>query len=193
MTTHKIKYANFPERELKVVVGPNINAALTKTLCRMSIGSYEMSFMQQERAKASADAVRIAANALGRQGYTVSFEQHRDFVSVVTITNSEHTFKVWVTTPFELTQSGHVVWCKYTETAGEPDQHKVGIGFKLSTSFTSDDIASILNSARKNAQVLPAGEPYVLKGNPPPRFQKKTPAAPAAHAPSPETNELPAG
>ena len=41
-----VTYANFPERELKVVIGANINAVSTKTLRRMSIGTYEMSFVQ---------------------------------------------------------------------------------------------------------------------------------------------------
>lgn len=190
MIQNKIKYANFPERELKVVVGPNINATLTKTLCRMSIGSYEMSFMQQERAKATADAVKSVVNAMGRQGYTVTFEEHRDFVSAVTVANAEHTFKVWVTTPFELTQSGHLIWCKYLDTAGEPDAQKIGVSYKLSTSFTADEASAVINAARKNALILPAGEPYVLKGNPPPRFQKKAPAD-AAAAPA-EGSDAPA-
>ena len=42
MPEKPVTYANFPERELKVVIGPNINATITKTLRRMSIGTYEM-------------------------------------------------------------------------------------------------------------------------------------------------------
>ena len=61
MLETKVKYANFPERELKVVIGPNINAASTKTLSRLSIGTYEMSFIQQERGKNTAKATRARA------------------------------------------------------------------------------------------------------------------------------------
>ena len=50
--------------------------------------------------------------------------------------------------------------------------------FKLATGFTVDDIEPLIRNAQKNAATLPEGEPFVLKGNPPPRFAKK--AAPAA-------------
>jgi hypothetical protein len=190
MTQTKPKYANFPERELKVVIGPNINATTTKALSRLSIGSYEMSFMQQERAVTTSDAARSAANHMARhQGYTVTHEQHRDFVCVLTIAKPEHQFKLWITTPFELTQSGHVIWCKFQETGGE---QKVGVSFKLATSFTIDDVTHIIKAAEKNALKLADGEPYTLKGNPPPRFQKKDKtAAPAADATA-ATAEVPA-
>lgn len=188
MTQTKPKAANFPERDLKVVIGPNINATTTKALSRMSIGTYEMSFMQQERAVITSDAVRSVTNAMGRlQGYTVTPEESRDYVCTVTAANAEHVFKVWVTTPFELTQSGHVIWCRFTELGGE---HMVGISFKLATSFNVDDVAHIMKAAQKNAVKLVEGEPYTLKGNPPPRFLKKAvveETAPAESAPAAET------
>jgi hypothetical protein len=176
MPDQKVKYANFPERELKVVIGPNINAASTKTLSRLSIGTYEMSFIQQERGKITADAARTALNHVARPlGLTVSSEQSRDFVATLVAANAEHKFQVWVTTPFELTQSGHIIWVKYTELGGE---QKLGVTFKLATGFTVDDIEPLIRNAQKNAAKLPAGEPFILKGNPPPRFAKK--AVPAA-------------
>lgn len=191
MPENKVTYANFPERELKVVIGPNINAATTKTLRRISIGTYEMSFTQQERGKNTADAARMALNHLAKAlGLTVTPESHRDYVCTASAANAEHKFQVWVTTPFELTQSGHIVWAKYLELGGEG---KVGVAFKLNTSFTCDEIEGVLKAAQKNAVVLPAGEPFTLKGNPPPRFAKKTAAAPAADAaPAAETAEKPA-
>lgn len=179
MPDQKVKYANFPERELKVVIGPNINAASTKTLSRLSIGTYEMSFIQQERGKITADAARTALNHVARPlGLTVTSETSRDFVATLVAANAEHKFQVWVTTPFELTQSGHIIWVKYTELTGE---QKIGVTFKLATGFTIDDIEPLIRNAQKNAAKLPAGEPFILKGNPPPRFAKKA-AAPAAPA-----------
>ena len=176
----KVKYANFPERELKVVIGPNINAVSTKTLSRLSIGTYEMSFIQQERGKNTADAARTAMNHIAKaMGLTPTHETHRDFVCASSAANAEHKFNVWVTTPFELTQSGHIVWTKYQELTGEG---KIGVAFKLSTSFTLEEIEVVIKAAQKNAVVLPAGEPFTLKGNPPPRFAKKAVAAPAADA-----------
>ena len=181
MPETKVKYANFPERELKVVIGPNINAAATKTLSRLSIGTYEMSFTQQERGKNTADAARTALNHIAKAlGLTVTQESHRDFVCTASAANADLKFQVWVTTPFELTQSGHIVWTKYQELTGEG---KVGVAFKLSTGFTFEEIETVIKAAQKNAVVLPAGEPFTLKGNPPPRFAKKAvPAADAAAA-----------
>lgn len=177
MSDTKPKYANFPERELKVVIGPNINATTTKTLSRLSIGTYEMSFTQQERGNATRDAAKIAMNHVARPlGLTVSVGEHRDFVCVLSAANAEQSLHLWVTTPFELTQSGHIVWTKYVELTGEG---KTGVAFKLATGFTSDDIETQLKNAQKNAVKLAPGEPYTIKGNPPPRFAKKT-ATPAA-------------
>jgi len=174
----KPKYANFPERELKVIIGPNINAPSTKTLTRLSIGTYEMSFQQQERGKATADAARFAISSIARaQGLTVNAEKTRDYVCWFTATGAEMKFQVWVTTPFELTQSAHIVWCKYQDIGG---QGRTGVSFKLSTGFTMDDILHLLKAAQKNAIVLAEGEAFTIKGNPAPRFQKKAPAAPAA-------------
>jgi hypothetical protein len=189
MPETKVTYANFPERELKVVIGPNINAATTKTLRRISIGTYEMSTLQAERGKVTADAARVALNHLAKaMGLTVTQESHRDYVATASAANAEHKFTVWVTTPFELTQSAHIIWAKYTELGGEK---KIGVAFKLNTGFTSDDIEGVLKAAQKNAVVLPAGEPFTLKGNPPPRFVKKTAAAPAGEA-APASEEKPA-
>ncbi len=183
-TKTKIKYANFPEREFKVVLGDNINVNTGKTLCRMSIGTYEMSFTQQERLSASAEAVRYTTAALGRlPGYTVTSEKSRDYVSHVTVATAEHLYDIWVTTPFELTQTSHIVWCKFVELEGDK---KIGVSFKLATGFSADDITNVMKAAQKNAVVVPEGEPYTLKGNPPPRFQKKA-AAPAAEVVAEET------
>ncbi len=186
----KPKYANFPETSFKVVIGPNINAATTKALGRLSIGTYEMSFVQQERGTATGDAAKSALNALSRAtGMTMSVESHRDYVCTLSAANAEHKFQIWVTTPFELTQSGHIIWVKFTELGGEA---KVGIAFKLSTSFTADDVANLLKAAQKAAIKLPDGEPYTIKGNPPPRFAKKA-AAPVEGAaqPAAETAAVP--
>lgn len=186
MTEAKPRYANFPERDLKVLIGPNINAATTKTLTRMSIGTYEMSFTQQEKGTATAEAARQAIQGLARPlGMQVSSEASRDFLAVLSASNAEHRYQVWVTTPFEPTQANHIVWGKYSELTGD---RKVGVAFKLANTFSSDDIANILRTAQKNAVKLDAGEPFTLKGNPPPRFQKKkTDDAPTADAPSSET------
>ncbi len=177
MTETKPKYANFPERELKVVIGPNINAVTTKALGRLSIGTYEMSFVQQERGLATNEAVRSAISHLARStGLTLTTESHRDYVGVFIAQNAEVQYKVWITTPFELTQSAHIIWIRYSELTGEK---KVGVAFKLSTGYVADDITALLKVALKNAQVLPEGEPYTIKGNPPPRFAKKAAAADA--------------
>jgi hypothetical protein len=181
----KPKYANFPEREPKVVIGAHINASLTKTLTRLTIGTYEMSFTQQEKGKATGDAARSAMNALAKQAnLTVTTEESREFVAVVMGSGTDVDFKVWITTPFELTQAGHLVWTRYREGTGA--DAKIGIACKLATAFSADDITAQLKAAQKNAVTLPAGEPFVLKGNPAPRFQKKSaaPAGDAAAAPA---------
>jgi hypothetical protein len=179
MPENKPRYANFPEQSFKVIIGPNINAATTKALGRLSIGTYEMSFVQQERGTATGDACKSALNVLSRAtGMTMTVESHRDYVCTLSAANTEHKFQIWVTTPFELTQSGHIIWVKFTELGGEG---KVGIAFKLSTSFSIEDVANLLKQAQKSAIKLPEGEPYTIKGNPPPRFAKKV-AAPAEGA-----------
>ncbi len=180
MTEAKQKFANFPEREFKVVIGPNINAGTTKTLTRMSIGTYEMTFTQQEKGTATAECARLALNHLGRAlGLAVTSEPNRDYICSYVAQSPEHKFNIWVTTPFEPTQAGHIVWAKYTEIAGEG---KVGVAFKLSTGYTVDDIAAVLKAAQKAAVKLEAGEPFMLKGNPPPRFAKKAKPADGAVA-----------
>jgi hypothetical protein len=183
MSDVKPKFANFPERELKVAIGPNINAGTTKTLTRMSIGTYEMSFTQQEKGTATAEAARQAMGTLARaMGLTAASTPVRDYVSCHTAQNAEHKFMVWVTTPFEPTQANHIVWTKYVEVGGEG---KVGVAFKLANAFTVDDIIAVLKKAQDNAVKLGADEPFMLKGNPPPRFQKKAkPAETPADAPA---------
>ncbi len=174
MTESKQKYANFPERELQVVIGANINATTLKTLTRLSIGTYEMSFLQQEKGKATNDAVKNAIHQLSKQvKLTVSSEKTRDFVGHQIAQNDDVLYKVWITTPFELTQSGHIIWVRYTELTGEK---KTGVAFKLATAFSPDDVTNLIKVAQKNAVVLGEGEAFTLKGNPPPRFQKKAAA-----------------
>ncbi len=183
MPDTKVKYANFPERELKVVIGPNINATTAKAISRLSIGAYEMSFIQQERSAISTEAARMAMNHLAKElGLTVKPGEHRDYVGLFTAENADHRFTVWVTTPFELTQSAHVVWAKYVALTGEP---KTGVAFKLSTSFACEDVEAVLKVVQKNAEVLEPGTPFTLKGNPPPRFAKKKAEEKAADAGAP--------
>jgi len=181
------RYANFPEREPKVLIGPNINATSAKQLSRLSIGTYEMSVAQQERGQITTEAARQAMNAIAKAGgMPLEAVKTRDYVGAFATKNNEFSWSVWITTPFEPGQSAHIIWAKYVELSGE---RKVGIAFRLNTAFTCDDIGNVLRTAQKNAIVVPEGEAYVLKGNPPPRFQKKgavesegetaTPAAPA--------------
>ncbi len=187
MSESKPKYANFPERDLKVVIGANINAATVKTLTRLSIGTYEMSFLQQEKAKATNDAVKTALSARAKPAsLTLTSEASREFVGVWIAQGAELKIQAWITTPFELTQANHIIWVRYSELT--PDG-KVGVAFKLATAFSADDVANLIKTAERNAVVLPAGEPFQLKGNPPPRFQKKAAAseAPAGEAAVSET------
>jgi hypothetical protein len=178
------RYANFPEREPKVVIGPNINANTAKQLSRLSIGTYEMSVAQQERGQITADLARAALHAIAKAG-NLALEpgKSREFVGSYSAKNDEVCWAVWVTTPFEPGQSAHIVWAKYAELTGEK---KVGVAFRLNTAFTVDDVGNVLRAAQKNAVVVPEGEAYVLKGNPPPRFQKKGTAAAPAEAPAAE-------
>lgn len=194
----KPTYANFPERDLKVVIGGHINASTRKTLTRLSIGAYEMSFIQQERGKLSGDAVKTALHTLFRGlGMAIASEESREFSAVWTAQNAEHRYQIWVTTPFELTQAAHLLWVKYQELGG---QGKVGVSFRLATAFSADDVVGTIKAAQTRAVVLEAGAPFVLTGNPPPRFQKKkttsapesVPAATAPAASGSETGAPPA-
>ena len=174
MSESKPKYANFPERELQVAIGQNINATTLKTLTRLSIGTYEMSFLQQEKGKATNDAARTALNLLSKQAKLIPIsEKTRDFVGHFIAQNEDVVYKLWITTPFELTQSGHIIWVRYSELTGDM---KTGVAFKLATAFSIDDISNLLKKAHENAVVLAPGEAFTLKGNPPPRFQKKAAA-----------------
>jgi hypothetical protein len=183
MTDAKPKHANFPERDFKVLIGANINATTTKTLTRLSIGGWEMSFIQQENGAITANAAKSALNAIGRPlGVALATEESKEFVGVFDLKCPDQRIQLWITTPFELKQSAHVIWCKITETAGEG---KVGVAFKLATAYTVDDINNLIKAAQRNMVKLPEGETYVLKGNPPPRFVKKAKAdAPAEAAPA---------
>jgi hypothetical protein len=145
-----------------------------------------MSFTQQEKGTATAECARQAMSTLARaMGMTAASTPSRDFVSCHTAESAEHKFVVWVTTPFEPTQANHIVWAKYQEIGGEG---KIGIAFKLANSFSVDDIVGVLKKAQENAVKLPAGEPFTLKGNPPPRFQKKAkPTEAPADAPAEKT------
>lgn len=170
------RYANFPERDPKVVIGPNINATSAKQISRLSIGTYEMSVPQQERGQITTEAARLAMNAIAKaDGLTLEAVKSREFVGAFCAKNTDVSWSVWITTPFEPGQSAHIVWAKYAEQIGE---RKVGVAFRLNTAFTADEIGNVLRAAQKNAIVLPEGEAYVLKGNPPPRFKKKSDAPP---------------
>ncbi len=179
MPESRPRYANFPDSAPKVVIGPHINASTTKQLSRLSIGTYEMSVSQQEKAQQTCESARVALLALAKAaGVQIENEKSREFVGVLAVTGRDVAWKIWITTPFEPGQSAHIVWARYQEVGGEK---KVGIAYKLTTAFTADDIGNILRAAEKNAVIVADGEPYVLKGNPPPRFQKKAAKeAPAA-------------
>lgn len=184
MSDAKPRFANFPERELKVQIGPNINPTNTKALSRFTIGAFEMSFIQQENGAVTVESARQAMNGLAKEvGMVVTKEAHRDYVGIFAAANNDVQYKLWITTPFELTQSAHLVWVKYVELTGE---QKVGVAVKNATSFSADEVRSVLNAAKAKAVKLADGEAFVLKGNPPPRFQKKAKAEAAAEAPATE-------
>lgn len=165
------RYANFPERGLKVVIGPNINAATGKTLTKLSIGTYEMSVQQQERGMQSVAAVRAALQALAKaEGLIIEERSEREFVGCLCASNDQVRWTVWVTTPFEPGQAQHLIWVKYAEIAGE---RRIGVAFRLNTQHKVGDIANTLRAAQRNAVALANGEPFVLKGNPPPGMTKK--------------------
>ena len=172
MTDAKPKYANFPTNDPKVIIGANINAATTKTLTRMSIGTYEMSFTQIEKGKLTSSAVKSALNIMSKGlGLTLTSEASKDFVGVYTAASADVHYQAWITTPFELTQAGHVIWVLYKELSG--DAPKIGVAFKLATAFSIDEVTALVKTAQKNAVILGEGDAYTLKGNPAPRFQKK--------------------
>ena len=175
-----LKYANFPERELKVVLGPNINAQITKLIGKLSIGSYEMTVPQQEKIQGSVSNARLALNIVARElQLSASATEDRDYACAFKAENAEHRFQIWVTTPYEGGQTSHLVWTKYTDLTAA---RKIGVACKVSTAFTMEDMVAQLKLAQKNVVELGADEPYTLKGNPPPRFAKKAPAAGAEAA-----------
>lgn len=176
------KYANFPERELKVVLGPNINAQITKLIGKMSIGSYEMTVAQQEKIQRSVSNARLALNIVAREmQLSATANEDRDYACAFKAENAEHRFQIWVTTPYEGGQTSHLVWTKYTDLTAP---RKIGVACKVNTAFTMEDMLAQLKLAQKNAVELKVDEPYTLKGNPPPRFAKKAPAAGAEAKPA---------
>jgi hypothetical protein len=181
------KYANFPERELKVVLGPNINAQTSRLIGKLSIGSYEMTVGQQEKIQGTVTNARLALNIIARElQLAASASENRDYAAAFTAENGAHRFQIWVTTPYESGQTSHMVWTKYTDLTAP---RTIGVACKVSTAFSMDELLAQLRLAQKNAVELKEGEPYTLKGNPPPRFVKKTPttadsASKPAEAPS---------
>ncbi|GDY12682.1 hypothetical protein LBMAG53_15600 [Planctomycetota bacterium] len=176
MSADKPRYANFPERDLKVVIGEHINATNTKLLTKLTIGKYEMSFLQQENGSNTLKAVREAVGILAKAESMAieTDEKHREYLGITKAGNAEKIVGLWILTPFELTQSAHLIWCRWSELGNTA---KTGVAFKVNTKFTADDIANLIRAAQKNAVSLAAGEAFTLKGNPPPRFQKKTTAS----------------
>jgi hypothetical protein len=126
-------------------------------------------------------AVKSALSALvkGQTGWSLFTEASREYVGVAMARNAQVEVKIWITTPFELTQSNHLVWVRVKELEGEG---RIGIGFKVANTYSIDDVGNIIKAAQKNLTVLAVGEVYTLKGNPPPRFAKKAPAEGAAPA-----------
>lgn len=184
------KYANFPERELKVVLGPNINAQTSKLIGKLSIGSYEMTVPQQEKIQSSVSNARLALNIIAREmQLSASAVEDRDYACAFKAENAEHRFQIWVTTPYEGGQTSHLVWTKYTDLTAP---RKIGVACKVNTAFTMEDMLAQLKLAQKNAVDLKEGEPYTLKGNPPPRFAKKTPAAADAKSAEAKPADAPA-
>src|SRR4051812_37569105 len=115
MTETKPRYANFPARELKVVLGPHLNATTMKALSRLTIGTYEMPVAQQERGKITCDAARFAVNTRAKEtALTVEKQESRDFLISYVAANDQHEYKLWVTPPFESGQAAHLIWTKYT-------------------------------------------------------------------------------
>ena len=176
------KYANFPERELKVSIGAHISATTSRLLSKLSIGTYEMTVGQQEKVAGSAEQGRYAINNLARElQLSATSKESRDYLCDYTAEGNGHKFQLWISTPFESGQTNHLVWAKYTDTTSA---RKIGVAFRLATSFNSEEIFNLLKQSQKNAVDLKEDEAYPLKGNPPPRFTKKAPAADAAAKPA---------
>jgi hypothetical protein len=171
MSEKKPAYANFPERGLKVLIGPHINATNTKLLRKLTIGTYEMSVNQQEKIGASVENARMALTDLARDRKLI-FEtvEHRECAGVFRAGNDECRFQVWISTPFESGQTTHLVWTQYTDPR-EP--RRIGLIFKLSTSYSTDDFVAMCKKAQDAAVDLEPDAPVVIQGNPPPRFKKK--------------------
>lgn len=179
----KPKTVNFPERDPRVVVGDHITANNQRILARMTIGTYEMSVPQQENANATTKAVKVAVSELAKaQGLVVEIEKSKDFITIASFQGEGRRTTVWITTPLEPTQSGHICWARIREDGAE---RKIGIAYKLANAFTPSDIQSVIEKANKAIRVVPEGENYILSGNPPPRFTKKAvPADVVVEAPT---------
>lgn len=172
MTDKKPIYANFPERGLKVQIGPHINATNTKLLRKLTIGTYEMSIKQQEKIGGTVENARLALSGLARER-SLRFEvvESRDCAGAFRAEADTQRIQVWVTTPFDGSQTNHLVWAKVSD----PSQaRRIGVAFKFSTSFTTDDIVNTVKKAEEAIADLEAEAPVVIQGNPPPRFKKKT-------------------
>jgi hypothetical protein len=180
MPDAKPRYANFPDRSLKVLIGEHINPTNTKLLTKLTIGRYEMSFVQQENATATAKAIREIVSVMAKaEGMTVAYDdKHREYTFIAQATGSERSVLIWVQSPYELTQSAHLLWCKVSQA------DKVGVSFKINTKYVADDIANLVKAATARLTAVPADDAFVLKGNPAPRFQKKAKAADPAAEPA---------
>ncbi len=175
------RFLNFPDRDPKVILGAHINATNARALTRMTIGTFEMSVGQVEAARESAAIAKSALAGLAKERkLTVEAEKSRDHVSVQHAKGEGLSISLWVTTPLEPTQSAHLVWARVTNLA----DGTVGIAAKLANDFSANDMLGVIRKAESNQQKLGAGEPYVLNGNPPPRFAKKTAAPADAAAPA---------
>lgn len=180
MSEKKPVFANFPERGLKVVVGPYISATNAKLLRKLTIGTFEMSVNQQEKIGGTVENARVALTDLAKdRGLTFELVENRDSAGAFKADGSNARLQVWIGTPFESGQTTHLIWAQFTDPS---KPRHIGVAFKLNTSFSIDDIVALCKKAQDNAKDLEADEPFEIVGNPPPRFQKKekAPADPAA-------------
>lgn len=191
MSEKKPVHANFPERGLKVVIGPYINATNTKLLRKLTIGTYEMSVHQQEKIGSTVENARVALTDLAKErGLQFELVEHRDCAGAFKAEGPAARLQVWIGTPFESGQTTHLLWAQYTDPS---KPRHLGVAFKLNTAFSIDDIVALCKKAQDNARDLEADEAFEIIGNPPPRFQKKAKegAAPAEGAEPVAADEAP--
>jgi len=171
MSEKKPVFANFPERGLKVVVGPYISATNAKLLRKLTIGTFEMSVNQQEKIGATVENARVALTDLAKdRGLTFELVENRDSAGAFKADGPNARLQVWIGTPFESGQTTHLIWAQFTDPS---KPRHIGVAFKLNTSFSIDDIVALCKKAQDNARDLEADAPFEIVGNPPPRFQKK--------------------